>query len=46
MHRKPAQKDMESLSERCRVALERRYGFEIPTPNCMSKKAHRNRQYC
>ena len=46
MQRKLAQKDMESLSERCRVALEGRYGFEVSVPNCMSKKAHDDRHCC
>ena len=31
--------ECQSLSERCKAALEKRYGFEIPLPDCLSKKA-------
>ena len=34
----------QSLSEKCRIALEKRYGFEIPLPNYISKTTRGNRR--
>jgi len=30
-----------NLGERCRVALEKSYGMQVPMPKCLGKKRHR-----
>jgi hypothetical protein len=38
VNRKYAKKSNDRLAEKCREALEKSYGFEIPVPKCLIKK--------
>jgi len=39
-----SEKNKENLSERCRIALEKNFGFPIPLPKCV-KKTHEEEQF-
>lgn len=32
--------DQKDLAERCRIALEKSYGTQLPMPKCFAKKNH------
>jgi len=42
INQKNIEVEMNDLAERCRIALERSYGSEVPLPNSMRKKKFRS----
>jgi hypothetical protein len=41
MDQKNIEAEMDNLAEKCRIALERSYGSEVPLPNSTRKKKFR-----